>query len=341
MANTYDDVLTDEVKTYAKELGSALVGIADADVLNEALEEHFRPEDVLPGCRSLVVMSLHIPDGSLEIMRRGKAAYSYNLFGYAYLNRELDFIIYRMSCYLEEHGYATMPVPARGTAYGAPKKGYGMISFRHAAVAAGIASFGLSGIALTREFGSRQRFVAVPTTAPLRPADKLIDQSNVCDGCLECIAHCPAGALTINPAHECGIGKKKFYYARSNYDKCIHCSRGLSSKVWRGASFNPKADVPFVENPAPAQFFDQLWRDRDGGIRVSENSEATYGATICGRCMAFCSAGHAAMKRRLRQDQRQTGYACDSVIRNDGALEPLVPKQRRLGKTLLSRNSET
>ena len=100
----YDLELTERVKTYAKEIGSALVGIADAGILNEALEPDFRPEDLLPGCRCVVVLSLHIPDGALEIMRHGKMNYSYNMFGYAYLNRELDFLIYRMTMFLEMRG---------------------------------------------------------------------------------------------------------------------------------------------------------------------------------------------------------------------------------------------
>ncbi|MDR2489785.1 MAG: hypothetical protein LBD20_00095 [Spirochaetaceae bacterium] len=338
MAHTplqYDDALTDEVKRYAQEIGSALTGIAAADVLNEALDEHFRPCDVLPGCVSLVVMSLHIPDGSLEIMRRGQAAYSYNLFGYAYLNRELNFLIYKMSTFLESRGYATTPIPARGAAYGAPKKGYGMISFRHSAVAAGLASFGLNGIALSREYGSRQRFVALPTTAPLHPAERLLDQHEVCDGCLECVGHCPAGALTLKPAHECRMGGKTFRYARSDYDKCIHFSRGMSSKVWVGARFNPQVDVPFDENETAGGLYDKLWNQRDGGIRLNENSETTYGATVCGRCMAFCTAGHNAMKRRLREGQKETGWTDDLVIQKDGALKPLQPTPRPLGKRLL------
>jgi ferredoxin len=326
----FDEKLTVEVTGYAKKMGSALTGIADADLLNETLEAGFQPEDVLPGCRSLVVMSLHIPDGALEIMRRGKAAYSYNLFGYAYLNRELDVLIYRISNFLEERGYATVPIPARGTAYGAPKKGYGMISFRHAAVAAGLASFGLSGIALTKEYGSRQRFVAVPTTAVLSPAKKLLDQQEVCDGCLECIKHCPAGALTLNPPHECRMGGKIYRYARSHHDKCLHQSRGLSTKVWEGAAFNPKVDVPYEEHPFPELFYEQLWHRRDGGIRLSESAESTYGATLCGRCMAFCTQGHEAMKRRLKPEQCATGYADDLVIQKDGSLKPLIPKRKPL-----------
>ncbi|MDR1520903.1 MAG: 4Fe-4S binding protein, partial [Planctomycetota bacterium] len=214
------DLLTRETLAFAAELGSCLSGVADARMLNDALEEDFRPEDVLPGCRSVLVMSLHIPDGALEIMRRGKTNYSYSLFGYAYLNRELDFLAYRMSNFLEERGYATVPVPARNCAIGARKPAYAMVSFRHAAVAAGIAAFGLSGIALTRKYGNRQRFIALPTTAPLRTAEGLLDQSEVCDGCLECVKHCPAGALTLKPPHRCVLGGKTYNYAECSPEHC-------------------------------------------------------------------------------------------------------------------------
>ena len=165
MEEQYDLELTERVKQYGREIGASLVGIADAQVLNEALEQDFRPEDCLPGCRSVVVLSLHIPDGALEIMRRGKMNYSYNMFGYAYLNRELDYLIYRMTIFLENEGYAAMPIPARGTQYGARKPYFGPLSYRHCAVAAGLATFGLNGLGnrAARCFGlfggSRIRFI--------------------------------------------------------------------------------------------------------------------------------------------------------------------------------------
>ncbi|MDR3078242.1 MAG: hypothetical protein LBV15_05730, partial [Planctomycetota bacterium] len=324
-----------EVLDFAAELGSSLSGIAGAETLNQALEEDFRPEDVLPGCRAVVVMSLHIPDGSLEIMRRGRTNYSYNLFGYAYLNRELDFLAYRMSNFLEGRGYATVPVPARNCAIGARKPAYAMVSFRHAAVAAGLASFGLSGIALTPEYGNRQRFIALPTTAPLRPAEKLLDQAEVCDGCLECVKHCPAGALTLKPPHRCELGGKTYRYAKCSPERCRVMAGGLSTKVWPGAAFNPNVDVPQTENPTAAEKYDQAWNQRDARIRLLEHSEATFGATHCGRCMAFCTSGHLAMKRRLRPAEREGGYCDDRVIQADGTLKELSPKAAKLGRELL------
>ena len=54
MDEQYDLELTERVKQYGREIGASLVGIADAQVLNEALEQDFRPEDCLPCCRSVV-----------------------------------------------------------------------------------------------------------------------------------------------------------------------------------------------------------------------------------------------------------------------------------------------
>ncbi|MDR1487632.1 MAG: hypothetical protein LBT62_06565 [Deltaproteobacteria bacterium] len=331
----YDDKLTGKVMELAEKLGSSLTGIADAEVLDQALEEEFRPQDVLPGCRTVVVMSLHIPDGSLEIMRRGFSSYSYNLFGYAYLNRELDFLAYRMSNFLDGEGWATIPLPARNASIGARKKSYGMISFRHAAVAAGLASFGLSGLALTPKFGSRQRFIGLPTSAPLRPTEVLLAQKEVCDGCLECIAHCPAGALSIKPPHEVTMGKITYRYANAIPSKCRMMASGLSTKVWPGAKFNPKVDVEYIEDPTPEQVFRQLWEQRDPRLRVLEHSEATFGATNCGRCMAFCTAGHQAMKNRLNPQEKTRGYCDDMVLGPKGDLTALRPRPRKAGLELL------
>ncbi|MDR2140507.1 MAG: hypothetical protein LBR11_01710 [Deltaproteobacteria bacterium] len=335
MPKAYNDDLTKKVLEKSRELGASLAGIASAEVLNEGLEEDFRPEDVLPGCRSVVVVSLHIPDGSLEIMRRGVSNYSYNLFGYAYLNRELDFLAYRLSNYIEDQGYATLPIPGRNCSIGARKPGYGMISFRHAAVAAGLASFGLSGLALTPQFGSRQRFLGLPTTAPLRPAERILTPAEVCDGCLECVSHCPAQALEIKTPHVCQMAGQTFRFARAINKKCRIMASGLSTKVWPGAKFNPQVDVPIIDDPTPSQVYHQLWEERDARLRVLEHSEATFGATNCGRCMAFCSAGHEAMKKRLQESERNTGYADDNVLAKDGQLKPLRPKPKPLGRQLL------
>ena len=121
--------------------------------------------------------------------------------------------------------------------------------------------------------------------------------------CLECIRNCPAHALSLNPPHVCRLGSRTCRYAECDPVKCTHMVRGLSTEVWPGAVFNPNVDVPVEEARSRMGHYDDLWNRRDARIRISEHAEATYGATPCGRCMAFCTAGHDAMNRRMRPCQ--------------------------------------
>jgi epoxyqueuosine reductase QueG len=164
---------TEQLKNYAIEQGADLFGIANPADLDEYFTPPHRPQDLLSDVQSVVVMALHIPDGSLEAQKKGITNYSYNMFGYTYLNRELDFVAYRVTKFLENNGYQALPIPGRGSHYWETKKYYGPFSFRHAAVAAGLGQFGWSGLVLTPEYGSRQRFIAVLTDAPLQSSPPL------------------------------------------------------------------------------------------------------------------------------------------------------------------------
>ena len=41
--------------------------------------------------------------------------------------------------------------------------------------------------------------------------------------------------------------------------------------------------------PSPALFYEQLWHRRDGGIRINEIAESTYGAALLGRYVGALS----------------------------------------------------
>jgi len=99
------DALTEKVKQLGLDLGADLIGVAAAQVLNEAVTSPHRPEDLLPSAASIVVVALHIPDASLEAQRREISNFSYNMFGYTHLNREMDSIAYRITRFLENAGY--------------------------------------------------------------------------------------------------------------------------------------------------------------------------------------------------------------------------------------------
>ena len=66
-------------------------------------------------------------------------------------------------------------------------------SHRHAALLAGLGTFGVNNTLLTPEYGPRVRFGSVITAADL-PPDPLLAE-NLCTRCMLCVRACPAGAL--------------------------------------------------------------------------------------------------------------------------------------------------
>ncbi|HHV61524.1 MAG TPA: hypothetical protein GXX51_02645, partial [Firmicutes bacterium] len=117
MEETKVKEFTENLRQFARDHGADLVGITPAARLDAALKPGFRAVDQFPEVKSVVVLGLHIPDASLEVMEKGISNYSYNMFGYAYLNRELDYLAYRVTRYLEDNGYLALPIPARGEHY--------------------------------------------------------------------------------------------------------------------------------------------------------------------------------------------------------------------------------
>ncbi len=61
------DLLTQDVKTEVSALGADLCGIANADRFSEAPPGH-HPTDILPGCRSVIVVASRFPTDQLDVV---------------------------------------------------------------------------------------------------------------------------------------------------------------------------------------------------------------------------------------------------------------------------------
>jgi epoxyqueuosine reductase len=85
----------------------------------------------------------------------------------------------------------------------------------HYAVQAGLGQLGLNGQVLTPQAGSRCRFSAMSTNAPLL-VDKPVDYGipAICDSCRICVKRCPAGAITSRREYHRGVEKAKINGAR-------------------------------------------------------------------------------------------------------------------------------
>jgi len=195
-----------EIIDFGKKAGADLVGVAPLERFEGAPKGH-KPEDILPGARSVVAMAKRIP---LPIVKGIPSPY-YDRFGYHDLNAHLRELTYNVSVFIEDLGFEAFPLDpsiedkAREVQILAegpePKvKIFGDFSHRHAAVAAGLGEFAASSMVVVPKFGPRVRVVSVITTAPLEPSPLLRGKArfNICqpEPCgLQCVKKCPAKAL--------------------------------------------------------------------------------------------------------------------------------------------------
>lgn len=157
------------------------------------------PEDYLKGARSVIVIGLHFPD---SVVDTAKVTPAESIGPYAFCQFEalnlLTDIAYRIIKRLNKLGYrasysydltglSSCVLSSRGLLPDLRANSY-------AAILSGVASVGRNGIAMTKEFGPRQRFLSIITDLPFA-SDPLYSGEDFCKGCDVCMKSCPAGAI--------------------------------------------------------------------------------------------------------------------------------------------------
>ena len=132
-------------------------------------------------------------------------------------------------------------------------------------VVAGLADMGFNGLALTPEYGARNRFITVITDAVIAP-DPLIPPGTVCDQCMLCRKHCPTGALAteINGEKVLKIADYEYRFPNKNLWRC----------AW-GEHFDLDLDLKIPEVVTEQVILDNV---KEHGIRSGE----------MGQCLKFC-----------------------------------------------------
>ncbi|MGE5398631.1 MAG: hypothetical protein ACM3MK_13985 [Chitinophagales bacterium] len=177
---------------FAAEHGADLVGFAPVGRWDEYDEvpADFRPGNLFPLARTVVVIGMGMP---LPIVETTPSAMHMEL--YNTVNRELDGLAYCLTGFLNRSGWPSMFFPRDG--YGSIKilKEKPRAAFSHVEAAryAGLGTVGLSGVLLTREFGSRVRLVSVFTSAEL-PGSPVLSE-DICIKCQACAKCCPSKAI--------------------------------------------------------------------------------------------------------------------------------------------------
>ncbi|MDD1772541.1 MAG: 4Fe-4S binding protein [Methanomassiliicoccales archaeon] len=198
-----------KVRDMCRDRGVDMVGFASANTWDEPPFDPwplqaFHPKAIFPGCRTVIVLGLPV---TLPILETAPSIWYQEL--YKNLNQQLDERAYQLSIALNKLGHASAYVPRDG--YGSievlVKNPYAFFSHRHAAYLAGLGTFGLNNMLLTKEYGPRVRFVSVFTTAEL-PTGRPMDRT-LCVRCLRCVKACPVQAIGNIDYPEASIDKER------------------------------------------------------------------------------------------------------------------------------------
>jgi epoxyqueuosine reductase QueG len=296
---SYAQDLTRRLKETARASGADLVGIAPVERFRHA-PEGYRPTDHLPEARFVVSCARKIPDAVIE--RWGKPHVNqYQTYGHGPINVRLIFIAQDVSHFLESEGWLGYPVsPLSGRGRLMPdgsRKFEADFSNRHAGVAAGIATFGWFAIAMSPEYGPRQRFISIFTDADLVP-DPMIQQ-DLCDNCKVCVKACPMDAISPDESVSCTIGDQEITYAKVDHWRCYWNEAAGYVKAGGTGIVGFTTDIAPPEGPITEADLLAAEERKDPWQRRYSGSFAH--SAWCGRCLHTCPVGIKSMKRRLHR----------------------------------------
>jgi len=181
----------DEIRKMGMSFGADVVGFAAVEDYKSKRAPD--PKTLLPGIRSMVVLGFREINGSLasDIGRISM----HSRIGMMDLTKRCT---YQTAKSLED-GYRVKAAPIMASYplnMAAPYMGMvADVSLRHAAVAAGLGTFGRHNLVISPRFGTRILITAVLTDMELQSDPPVTD--NFCDDCNLCVESCPARALDV------------------------------------------------------------------------------------------------------------------------------------------------
>ncbi len=176
------------VKEYGMNAGADVVGIAAAKGFSLA-PEGFKPSDVLPECRSVIVLGATFSPDVLNDITEYTASRNAMLTAMTTMAK----IVAKR---IKADGYKTKAISAAGGKWvqgDGRKEQVGYISLKHAAEIAGLGVIGKNYLLTNPQYGNLLWLSAVLTDAELVSDEKT--ESTMCLNCNKCALACPVGAL--------------------------------------------------------------------------------------------------------------------------------------------------
>ncbi len=274
-----------KIKEAAFKNGMDMCGVASIDRFAGSPPGR-HPTDTLPGCKSVIVVGVRLLDGVVQANFRtyenGRHDLKglYGTYGYTMLpNFELTYACYAVAQAIErELGETATPLST------GPMTNGNQISIRHSAVAAGLGEFGWLSIVLTPQFGPRNRFGVILTTAVIEP-DPMYSGEKLCDPekCRICTDVCPTKAIGLYGSEDkrsCTLGEKEYTYAKVSFPRCQVPTQGLRRE------FGGKEDWVESQDPTPRDI-----EDANGRVPISSSGLQHGESWHCGLCLSYCPVG--------------------------------------------------
>jgi epoxyqueuosine reductase len=182
----------EQIKKYVLDLDVDVVGIADVEneLFLQAPKEH-QPKEILKDAKSVIVFGKTLPKSIFKLNKHQKPLIQ-RVYHSTY--KHLDIVAVRLADYLESLGYYSIPIPSYVPLIFENLEPWGVISLKHAALAAGLGKIAKNGLLINSKFGTLLRLSGVITTAKLIPDKMLVE--DICLDCNLCIESCPSKAFS-------------------------------------------------------------------------------------------------------------------------------------------------
>ncbi len=179
------EVLTTEVKSFAKSLGADLVGIADLSPFKGYITI---PENLLDPYTNAISIAVHLDDDIIDsIIDSPTPEYADH---YRAVNMLLDKITSQIVTWISAKGFISQAIPA--SLIVDEERLLGSISHKAIARIAGIGWQGKNLLIISPQYGPRIRLATVLTNMSLIADQPL---KNRCGKCEECFKACPSSAI--------------------------------------------------------------------------------------------------------------------------------------------------
>lgn len=311
---------TQRFKEYIKsEYDIDYVGIAKASALDSEPQYH-RPQDVLPGAKTIVVLVRRIVDGAIQSLFRtyeNKQTAAQSSYAAYASNNAANFMLVDATVNIagdieEDFGAVAVPLPFNIQQSTLPEKylgaiwsdpyGQGLpIDIFKAAWAAGLGEFGWNNRFMTPQDGPRVLVSAILTTMDF-DTDEPYSGPKLCDPekCGICAKICPTQAIK-EAAKQISINGAFQKVSDLNINSCNIAEMAMRKQ------FMGRVPVPdqILGNEATDEEFIEAFKKKPmDPLHVDH-----YPRYMCDRCLVYCPVGN--WKERFR-DTNQSSFDPDT-----------------------------